>query len=371
MASLGAIDRLQIGIYGLMNVGKSTLFNRLAGQDLSIVAATAGTTTDPVRRVFEIEALGPVVLIDTAGVDDATDTELGHHRVGRTMATLEYVDVALVVIGGGEPDHRERQLIGQLETEGVPYIVVAERGSKLSNEDIFIHIASKVRETQGAEPPFFGDRLAAADTVVMVCPIDRSAPAGRLILPQVQAIRAALDLGAVAVVVQPEQLAQAVERYVPRLVVTDSQAFATVASVVGSRADLTSFSILLSELKGDKAVYSAGLEALGGLKVGDRVLVIENCSHQVSCDDIGRVKIPRWLNAAVGGELQYSFIAGRDPLPDDLSCFAFAVQCGGCMTTRRAVQRRIGRLQRAGVPVTNYGMLIRRITASPKVSNGK
>lgn len=363
MARVGTVsERPLIGIYGRMNVGKSTLLNRLVGQSSAIVSPVAGTTTDPVRRIFEIADLGPVVWIDTPGVDDAAESDLGSQRVERALATMHEVDMALVMIYGTAPDPVENELIEQISKADIPYILVTQRGNGAETPYLLQQITNILRVSREVDPPFFGNRLGSGQTVVMVCPIDSSAPAGRLILPQVQAMRAALDLHAVAVVVQPQELEAAIEKYAPQLVVTDSQVFAQVTPLVPHGVELTSLSILLSELKGDSELYSRGLEAIDGLRPGNRVLIIENCSHQVSCDDIGRVKIPRWLDSKVGGALRYDFVAGRDPLPSDLGCYALAVQCGGCMVTRRTVQSRIHALRSAAVPVTNYGMLIRRLT---------
>ncbi len=387
-----------IGIYGRTNAGKSTLLNRLTGQDAAIVAPEPGTTTDPVRRSFEIEGFGPVVLVDTAGIDD-TSSELGRQRVARTLATLDEVDAAVVLLSGEEPDAGEQTLLQAAGAAAVPCLLlrrseirgtdpVASPGSKESANHarnagdkafdpapILRRIAGIIPADALEAPPFFGGRVTRGDTVVLVCPVDSGAPAGRLILPQVQALRAALDTGAVALAVKPSELRHALSNggARPKLVVTDSQVFPEVQAILqsvyppqpdGSAPELTSFSILLAEMKGDPGLFSAGLAATDRLHPGDRVLIVESCSHQVSCDDIGRVKIPAWLTEYAGMPLGFVFVSGRDPLPDDLSQFALAVHCGSCMTTRRVVQARLRLLSAAGVPVTNYGMLIKKIRSS-------
>lgn len=362
-----------IGFYGLMNVGKSTLVNRLTGQQTVIVSAEAGTTTDPVRRSYELTDYGPVVLIDTAGMDD-TESELGRLRVQQSRQTLTEVDLAVVVLYGTEPGPDEQLLLDTIRANEVPVVVLPNRAEGLSAEEVWLRIRQAIPHRTQALPPFFGDRaIAAGDVLLLVCPIDSAAPAGRLILPQVQALRAALDLHAVAVTIQPEELPQALTQWRPRLVVTDSQVFREVTDTVRAQCpevEVTSFSVLLADLKGDKTLYTEGLQAVDRLREGDRVLIIENCSHQVTCDDIGRAKIPGWLREYTGIEsLEFVFVSGRDPLPAELHTipgyFALAVQCGGCVATRRMVQARIRAAHRNGVPITNYGMLIRKLRVRP------
>lgn len=358
-----------IGIYGVTNAGKSSLVNRLTGQQTAIVSPQAGTTTDPVRRSFEITGYGPVVFIDTAGIDDMA-TELGRLRVLKTLQTLTEVDMGIVLLMDSEPSEAERSLLDSIRANGVRALILSDRGSGLTGDEILERVRTCIPELSQAVPPFFGARsFAEGDVIVFVCPIDGAAPAGRLILPQVQALRAALDLGAVAVTVQPEQLAAALRTYQPKLIVTDSQAFREVTAIaleLCPQTEVTSFSVLLAEQKGDATVYTEGLKAVDSLNPGDRVLVIENCSHQVTCDDIGRTKIPGWLRDYTGIEsLDFTFVGGRDPLPAELyakpGSFALAVQCGGCVSTRRMIQARIQAAVGNGVPITNYGMLIRKL----------
>lgn len=359
----------RVGIYGVTNVGKSSLLNRMTGQQAAVVSPVAGTTTDPVRRIFEVAGYGPVLFVDTAGVDDE-GSELGRLRVAGTWRTLAEVDLAVVLLAGDEPSEAERRLLDRIRANDVPYLLLPSRAADLSAEEVLRRICSAIPEAAGEMPPFFGERaIAPGEVILFVCPVDAGAPAGRLILPQVQALRAALDLGAVTVAVQPEQLAEALRLHTPGLVVTDSSVFPEVTALVRAahpETEVTSFSVLLAEQKGDAAVYREGLEAVDGLKAGDRVLIIENCSHQVTCDDIGRTKIPGWLREYTGiGSLEFTFVSGRDPLPEKLydgsGYYALAVQCGGCVATRRMVQARIRAARCGGVPITNYGMLIRKV----------
>lgn len=363
-------QRLNIAIVGRCNSGKSTLLNSLLGQSLAIVSEQAGTTTDPVRRAVEIRGLGAVTMIDTAGVDD--NTSLGGQRRRATFEVMEQCDAAILVLtpeGVGAP---EREIIEVARLYELPLVeVVNSFGREVpSGEFVFDpatepkerlhdHLAAKIKPA--APLDLFGERVSEGDDVVLVCPIDGEAPEGRLILPQVQALRQLLDKGAVAHVVQPAQLGGLLERLTPKMVVTDSQVIESVAPVVGGRAELTTFSILLAAAKGDLALYRQGLEALDILKEGDRVLIMESCLHHSGCDDIGRVKLPRWLEAHSGVKLRFEFLAGTQPLPDDVSGFALTLQCGGCMVTPRQIKARLRRLKKEGVPVTNYGMAIRKM----------
>lgn len=351
---------INIGIYGKVNVGKSSLLNALTGQDIAIVSSVEGTTTDVVKRRFELPNIGPVTFFDTAGFEDRS--ELGEARISKTLETLEIVDLAIVIEDGSENENFMDLFWG------IPSILL-HKGSIPSVEEIFRLIREAISPEMMVEPKFYGNLLSAGEIVVLVCPIDNGAPVGRLILPQVQAIRAALDINAMAIVVQPSELKNALQKLNPTLVVTDSQVFDVVSQIVADfdeNLKLTSFSILLASLKGDKASYDKGLTAVNNLKIGDRVLVIEHCSHHASCDDIGRVKIPKLLNSFVGGELKYTFINGVNGMPKDLSQFDFAVQCGGCMTVRRQIINRIVKLNQANVPVTNYGLLLKRLLTSCK-----
>lgn len=344
---------MKIGIFGRVNAGKSTLLNAITGQNVAIVSSEAGTTTDPVRRAYELLGVGKVTLIDTAGFDD--HTPLGQQRLKKTLGVIDEVDAALFVLCGAQAHSDEEAFVKELDC---PTLIV-KRGYDV--EELLKQIADLIRVTQDEKPSFFGDLLRLNGCVVLVCPIDSEAPEGRLILPQVQALRAALDLHATAVVVQPSELAGALERYHPDLVVTDSQAFEIVRPIVGGRFTLTSFSILLARQKGDPVLYKEGLKALKTLTSDSRVLLIEHCSHGVSCEDIARVKIPALVERRLGFRPRFEIVSGRDQLPEDLSGVALAVQCGGCMADARPIKRRIERCHRAGVPITNYGLLLREL----------
>ena len=378
----GRENKPHIGLYGRCNAGKSTLLNFITGGETALVSPRAGTTADPVRKSYEILGFAPVVFIDTGGVDDGS--ELGRRRVARTLETLRQIDLALIVFfDWGEP---EEMLAALLREENTPFLAVRNiregvsvrrmpdagslpfpvlaldtlRGTEVDRDRLLTAVREALPEKSYAVPSLFEGIAKPGDVVMLICPVDGEAPAGRLILPQVQAIRNLLDANAVAIVVQPEQVPGVLERgIVPRLAVTDSQAFAEVQAMLPEGVELTSFSILLARLKGDPEAYEKGLEAAARLRDGDRVLILENCMHQTSCEDIGRVKIPRWLSGRTGAKLEFTTVSGLAPLPDDLAAYSLAVQCGGCMVTRSQLQNRIRALGRAGVPVTNYGMLIR------------
>ncbi len=348
--------KVKVGIFGKVNAGKSTLFNALTGQDIAIVSSKRGTTTDPVRRAYELLDYGIVTFIDTAGIDDKS--ELGGARTAKSLQVAFEVDLAVVMTENEVLDEIENNFIAKLES---PYIVV-KRGYKV--EDVLTEIRETLEREVRPLPPFFGSKLRTGGIALLVCPIDSEAPAGRLILPQVQAIRAALDIHATAIVVQVEELAEAIDRYNPDLVVTDSQAFSEVSKVVPTGIELTSFSILLAEQRGDVALYSSGIEAINTLKDGDKVLIIEHCSHGVSCDDIGRVKIPKLLQNHIKGNLEFDFISGRSPLPENLADYKLAIQCGGCMVGASSIIRRARLCSRHDLPITNYGMLLRKLLIS-------
>ena len=339
-------DRVRISFFGRRNAGKSTLVNALAGQEIAIVSDVPGTTTDPVSKAMEILPLGPCLLTDTAGLDD--EGALGGERVRRSLEVLAKTDVA-VWVGEPEPDFLE-----SCAKRNVP-VLVHRRGDSveaLKRQIAAVHLADE-------PPPLLGDIVRPGDMVACVCPIDESAPKGRLILPQQQVVRALLDAGCTALVCQPSELAShfAADRPIA-LVITDSQAFRTVAATVPPAVPLTSFSILFARQKGDLAAYCDGVEAIGRLKDGDRVLVAEGCTHHRQCNDIGTTKIPKALDRLTGGKaLDFTFCSGQAfPLED--GPFALVVHCGGCMLSRRVVQGRIAACKAAGVPIVNYGILL-------------
>jgi 2-iminoacetate synthase len=375
--------RLHIGLFGKRNSGKSTLMNALIGQSVSIVSAHPGTTTDPVEKAYELAPLGAVVFIDTAGLDDVG--ELGALRVERTRGVLERVDLALIVVDDGRVGTLEQGLIATLREQKTPFVVVfnksdiAEPGkAQLMDlaadnvESVAICAArgsgiDALKEAMLRQAPeggvddarLIGDLIGPGDVVILVVPIDLGAPKGRLILPQVQTLRDILDSDAISLMVKERELPEALARLAtpPRLVVCDSQVVLKVAADTPREIPLTTFSILMARFKGDMIGLAEGAGALSRLRPGDRVLISEACSHHALADDIGRVKIPRWLRQFAGGNLEIDVKSGRD-FPDDLSPYELIVQCGGCTVTRRQMLARQYRAARQGVPMTNYGMAI-------------
>lgn len=355
-ASSGRELRTHIGIYGRTNAGKSTLVNTLAGGVVSIVAPEPGTTTDPVRKTIELGELGPCVLVDTAGMGDST--ALGEARMRRTLASMYEVDVAVIVVRQAEWGPLEDDLAERLRKAGTPFVVYRSESEEATG--LIRKIVSLLKCDKKEERGLFQGLLDQGDVVLLITPIDVSAPKGRMILPQVQAIRAAIDLGAMPIVCKPSEIAKALAalRQPPRLVVTDSQVFAEAGKLVPDSIPFTSFSMLLARQKGEYQAYEEGLRHIESLRPGDRVLVLEGCTHQVTCEDIGRVKIPRWLEQHVGGQLRFEFINGVGGLPTDMDGYAFALVCGGCMLTARQIRGRVHPIQNAGIPVVNYGMAI-------------
>lgn len=373
---MAKLNRPHIGVFGRINAGKSSLINVLTGQDTALVAPVPGTTTDPVRKNMEILGVGPVTLIDTAGLDDAS--ALGVKRVAKSKEILEQTDLAVIVFAGDLGDC-EKDLAAWCRARKTPYFFVHNKsdlyppaqpeleGAEVVEfsckdggaSDLFAAIVRHLPQSSYSHGDVFGGFVRENDEVVLVIPIDASAPQGRLILPQVQTLRALLDLRACGICLQPAQLEGWLEKHTPRLVVTDSQAFKFVSSVVPASVPLTSFSILFSRLKGDFDLFLQSTPKIDALQEGDKVLILESCSHTVNmCDDIGRVKIPALLQKKTGKKLQFEVISGLDPLPEDLSSYKLAVQCGGCMVTRKQILNRVSRLVQAGVPVSNYGLAI-------------
>lgn len=375
--------RLHVGLFGRRNVGKSSLLNALTRQDVSIVSPTPGTTTDPVEKPMELLPLGPVLFIDTAGVDD--EGALGGLRIERTRQVLERTDLALLVAEAGTWGRFEEALLAEIAARSLPLVVVLnKRDVAPPPPSLLARLASAglpvvetaapsgrgiadLRRTLLATVPaealesrrVVGDLVSEGDLVVLVVPVDKEAPKGRLILPQVQAIRDLLDSDALALVVKERELKTALSRLSspPRLVVTDSQAFLKVAADTPPGVPLTSFSILFARFQGDLAEMVRGTVGIDRLKSGDRILVAESCTHHPVGEDIGRVKIPRWLRQYTGVPLEVVHVQGHD-FPEDLSPFSLVVHCGSCMGNRREMLSRILRCRSAAVPVTNYGLTI-------------
>ena len=369
-------ERIHIGFFGLRNAGKSSVVNAVTGQKLSLVSEVLGTTTDPVQKAMEILPLGPVVVIDTPGVDD--EGELGEMRVRRARQTLSKTDVAVLVVDalkGLQP--ADRELIGLFEARKIPYLIAWNKADLLSEvpapgeRELYVSAATganiyELKETIGrlvrqpeADKKLVGDLIAPNDLIVLVTPIDAAAPKGRMILPQQQMIRDVLDHDAMNVVVKETQLeaALAALSVKPRMVITDSQAFGPVSRIVPEDVPLTSFSILFARYKGELDEAVRGAAALDRLKDGDVVLISEGCTHHRQCGDIGTVKLPAWLKGYTKKELRFEFTSGGE-FPDDPSPYALVVHCGGCMLNEREMKSRIARAREAGVPITNYGIAI-------------
>ena len=376
-------DRLFIGIFGKRNAGKSSLINALIGQKLSIVSEVPGTTTDPVQKTMELLPLGPVIIIDTPGLDD--EGELGCQRVEKAYQTLRKCDIALLVIDGtaGMSD-ADNKILAQIKQRDLPYLIVANKSDLVSvelkpivgEEQFFIavsalsgkkiaelkeRIAVIVKEPQ-AMLPIIADLLAEGDLVVLVTPIDASAPKGRLILPQQQTIREILEAHAFCMVVQESELSAALNatKQKPRMVVTDSQAFKKVAAVTPEDIPLTSFSILFARHKGSLHILLEGVVVLDKLKDGDRVLIAEGCTHHRQCEDIGTIKLPAWLTNYTGKELNFVFCSGTE-FPADLSPYSLLIHCGGCMLNEKEMRYRVTHTLTQSVPITNYGMVIAQV----------
>jgi [FeFe] hydrogenase H-cluster maturation GTPase HydF len=375
--------RLHIGLFGRRNAGKSSLLNALVRQEVSIVSEVAGTTTDPVEKPMEMLPLGPVLFIDTAGIDDVG--ALGEQRVAKTRQVFDRTDLALVVVDAGQWGPFEAALVAQFRERKVPLIVVFNKSDLAAPADALraelksagVPCAETVASTgrgvlelrealiQSAPEDFLRPPAIVADLVppgemaVLVVPIDMEAPKGRLIVPQVQTIRDLLDGDAYCMVVKERELRDALERLrrPPALVVTDSQAFLKVAGDTPPGVKMTSFSILFARQKGDLSELVRGAMTIDDLRPGDRVLIAESCAHHPIGDDIGRVKIPRWLQQYVGGSLVINTTAGHD-FPADLDTYRLVIHCGACMWNRREMLSRMWRCRRAGVPIANYGLTI-------------
>jgi len=378
--------RLHIGIFGRRNVGKSSLLNAMTRQSVSIVSDVAGTTTDPVEKPMELLPIGPVLFIDTAGVDDVGS--LGELRIEKTRKIFDRTDVGIIVCAAGEWGEFERAILAELAARKTPVIIAANKSDVAAPSEGLLAVAAEhkieVVRTAASKgdgildlrealikaapeefinaPTIVGDLLPAGELAILVIPIDLEAPKGRLILPQVQTIRDILDTDAYCMMVKERELRDALERLnrPPALVVTDSQAFLKVAADTPPSVPMTSFSILFARNKGDLCEFVRGAMAIENIQPGDRVLIAEACTHHPIGEDIGRVKIPRWMRQYVGGDVRFDSVQGHD-FPDDaetLGKYKLVVHCGGCMWNRREMLSRILHCRRAGVPITNYGITI-------------
>lgn len=378
-------DRVHIGFFGLRNAGKSSVVNAVTGQELSLVSEVKGTTTDPVKKAMELLPLGPVVIIDTPGIDDVG--QLGEMRVKKARQVLNYTDIAVLVTEAeDELTPAERELIALFTDKNIPYIVARNKSDlheDLPQKENNIYVSAKtgagiyeLKEAIGAladkednSKRIVADLLNENDLVVLVVPIDKAAPKGRLILPQQQTIRDILEAGAVSVVVRDTELPAALSSLgkKPKMVITDSQAFAKVSKDVPEDILLTSFSILFARYKGDLINAVKGAATLDRLKDGDKVLISEGCTHHRQCGDIGTQKLPAWINKHTGKQLSYEFTSGTQ-FPEDLSEYALVVHCGGCMLNEREMKYRVKQSLDSGTPITNYGTAIAHINGILKRS---
>ena len=392
-----ASERVHISFFGKRNAGKSSVINAVTGQDLAIVSSVMGTTTDPVYKTMELLPLGPVMVIDTPGIDD--EGELGALRIRKSYQVLNKTDIAILVIdstaGKGE---EELELIHRFHKKGIPYLIVYNKIDLLSTEKIKdlamsvragevlvsasdgMNIQELKEKIASLKPedthkyPLIQDLIEPLDLVILVVPIDKAAPKGRLILPQQQTIRDILERGALSLVVRDTELKSTLDHFLaqgvcPKLVVTDSQAFARVSKDVPENITLTSFSILFSRYKGELEIQLKGIAALSSIEDGDHILIAEGCTHHRQCGDIGTCKMPEWIRNYTGKKPVFEFTSGTE-FPDDVSSYKMVVHCGGCMLNEREMKYRIACCQDQGVPITNYGILIAQVTGILKRSLG-
>ncbi len=376
--------RPHIGIYGRRNYGKSSLINKITKQDIAIVSDIAGTTTDIVRKAIEIFQIGPVVMIDTAGIDDTG--ELGKLRVQKTLESLDLIDFAILLIAYNTFDEIEKNLINEFKNRNIPFIIVHNKSdieplspdlkNKLEqsynvpvidcstkNDDLqpLIDLLKLyIPESAFKTPNVIGDIVNPGSLVLLITPIDSEAPEGRLILPQVQTIRDVLDNDSIAIVCKENEAEHVIKTISPEpsLVITDSQVFSFVNNIISKHILLTSFSILLASKKGEFNYYVQGTPYIDKLKDNDKILILESCTHEVTCDDdIGRVKIPRWLSEYTGKKLEFKVVSGLENIKN-IRDYAMVIQCGGCVVTRKQLELRLRPAIDAGIPVSNYGMTI-------------
>lgn len=385
-----ASERVHISFFGRRNAGKSSIINAVTGQELAIVSDVKGTTTDPVYKTMELLPLGPVMVIDTPGIDD--EGELGALRVKKSYQVLNKTDIAVLVVDGtiGKTDCEEA-LIRRFQEKNIPWILVYNKSDllpsadfPLSSNEILVSAAKKTNIYELKERiaslkpedthkyPLISDLIQPLDLVILVIPVDKAAPKGRLILPQQQTIRAILERGALSLVVRDTELSETLERFHkqnihPRLVITDSQAFSKVSAVTPKEITLTSFSILFARYKGDLEAVTKGAAALKTIQDGDKILIAEGCTHHRQCDDIGTVKIPSMIRKFTGKEPEFFFTSGTE-FPDNLTDYQLVVHCGGCMLNEREMKYRISCCQDQRVPITNYGILMAQATGILKRS---
>lgn len=389
--STPSADRIHIGIFGRRNAGKSSLINALTSQNLAIVSDVKGTTTDPVYKAMELLPLGPVMMIDTPGIDD--EGELGKLRIQKAYQVLNKTDIAVLVIDAANGlTTEDKELLAHIKSKNIPFLLVFNKSDSITDKHQheliknltipYLFVSAKsgehIHELKELLPKLLpetkprelvGDLLQPLDTVVLVTPIDNAAPKGRLILPQQQVLRNVLDHNAIAMVVQESQLAEALTQLKnsPRLIITDSQAFGAVANIADPSIPLTSFSILFARYKGSLANAVAGVKALQSIQDGDKILISEGCTHHRQCNDIGTVKLPGWIKKYTGKNPEFVFTSGTE-FPLDLSPYKMIVHCGGCMLNDREMLYRYKCAAEQNVPMTNYGILIAHINGILKRS---
>lgn len=381
----GRDNKPHIGIFGRRNTGKSSFINSLIEQEVAIVSEHAGTTTDPVKKSIEIFGIGPAIIIDTAGIDDKGD--LGKKRIEKSLEILKIVDCAVLIISGNSFGRFELKLISEFNNWDIPYIIIhnksdiedvseklkvdifrttgnmvysfcAKQPSNLN--DVITAIRKTIPESIFQKPSLIGDLVRKGSYVLLITPIDNEAPDGRMILPQVMAIRDVLDHDCINIVLKEDQVADFFKTsgITPALAITDSQVFNKMKDIVPKHVPFTSFSIVFARHKGNFEKYLQGTRKIESLKDGDKILILESCTHQVNCDDIGRIKLPKWLKEYTHKKLEFDIVAGLNKINSNIEDYALVVQCGGCMVTRKQLKNRLKPAIDARVPVTNYGMAI-------------
>lgn len=385
---IGKENRIHIAIFGRRNNGKSSFINAITGQNIAIVSDVPGTTTDPVKKSIEIKGIGPVVLIDTAGTDDLG--ELGIRRVQKSLSVINQIDVAVLIITDNQFEMPEINLLSEFKERNIPFILLYNKTDLFPPTEEFLtdiykrtgkkpllfscispdiqlftnEISAILNDRAPIDKDLFKGIVKHNDLVLLVTPIDSAAPEGRIILPQVQAIRNILDHNAINIVCKETELETVLKEYKirPNLIVTDSQVFNYVNKIVPADIPLTSFSIVLAKLKGNFDKYIEGTPHIDKLKDNDKILILESCTHHATCEDIGRVKIPNMLKKHTGKTLHFTFVAGLDELPDNINDFAMVIQCGGCVVTKKQLENRLRKAIDANIPVSNYGLTIAYIT---------
>lgn len=373
-----------IGIFGRRNNGKSSIINRLVGHEVAIVSDHAGTTTDPVKKSVEIFGVGPAIIVDTAGIDDSG--ELGEKRVGKTLDVIKTIDCAILVIAGNKFGTYESSLLDEFNRFEVPFLIVHNKsdiepldiraGEKIKDitqekvidysavdnielETIVEEIKLTIPKTAYDKPSLLGGLIKPKDVVLLITPVDSEAPEGRMILPQQMAIRDVLDNDCICITIKETELEDFLRMGIkPALVVTDSQAFGYVSKYIPEDIPLTGFSVVFARARANFEKYLEGTPKIGDLNDGDRVLILESCTHHVSCEDIGRFKIPNWIGKFTGKKIEFDIVPGLEKLPRDIKDYALVVQCGGCVVTQKQVRNRLLPAIEAGIPVSNYGMSI-------------